>query len=70
MIKWQGVFPAVTTKMDKSGHIDVLATQRGVDRLIENGVSGVIERAEDPVVDEDALPSTEIDQDGSDPAGF
>jgi 4-hydroxy-tetrahydrodipicolinate synthase len=39
---WQGVFPAVTTKMTSSAHVDLEATQRSVDRLIENGVSGVI----------------------------
>jgi 4-hydroxy-tetrahydrodipicolinate synthase len=42
MSVWQGVFPAVTTKMDQSGQINVPATQRSVDRLIQNGVSGVI----------------------------
>jgi len=40
--EWQGVFPAVTTKMNQSGQIDISATQRSVNRLIENGVSGVI----------------------------
>jgi 4-hydroxy-tetrahydrodipicolinate synthase len=39
---WRGVFPAVTTKMDKAGQIDVTATQNSISRLIENGVSGVI----------------------------
>ncbi len=39
---WSGVFPAVTTKMDASGAIDLKATQASIDRLIENGVSGVI----------------------------
>jgi 4-hydroxy-tetrahydrodipicolinate synthase len=39
---WRGVFPAVTTKMDKAGQIDVTATQHSISRLIENGVSGVI----------------------------
>jgi len=39
---WRGVFPAVTTKMDESGQVDITATQRSINRLIENGVSGVI----------------------------
>ncbi|MBN9233483.1 MULTISPECIES: dihydrodipicolinate synthase family protein [Phyllobacteriaceae] len=39
---WTGVFPAVTTKMDASGTIDFEATQASLDRLIGNGVSGVI----------------------------
>jgi 4-hydroxy-tetrahydrodipicolinate synthase len=39
---WRGVFPAVTTKMDKAGQVDVTATQHSISRLIENGVSGVI----------------------------
>jgi len=42
MNDWHGVFPAVTTKMNQSGQIDLSATQRSVNRLIENGVSGVI----------------------------
>ncbi|PXA86920.1 dihydrodipicolinate synthase family protein [Nostoc sp. 3335mG] len=41
-VKWDGVFPAVTTKMAESGAVDLEATQRSVDRLIANGVSGVI----------------------------
>jgi 4-hydroxy-tetrahydrodipicolinate synthase len=39
---WSGVFPAVTTKMQASGAIDLKATQASIDRLIKNGVSGVI----------------------------
>ena len=39
---WTGVFPAVTTKMQASGSIDIEATQASIDRLIKNGVSGVI----------------------------
>jgi 4-hydroxy-tetrahydrodipicolinate synthase len=39
---WQGVFPAVTTKMRASGAVDLAATQASIDRLIANGVSGVI----------------------------
>ena len=39
---WRGVFPAVTTKMDETGAVDLARTQASIDRLIENGVSGVI----------------------------
>jgi 4-hydroxy-tetrahydrodipicolinate synthase len=42
MTTWQGVFPAVTTKMDQSGRIDLAAMRKSVDRQIENGVAGVI----------------------------
>jgi 4-hydroxy-tetrahydrodipicolinate synthase len=42
MNKWHGVFPAVTTKMTQEGHVDIEATQRSLNRLIEGGVSGVI----------------------------
>jgi 4-hydroxy-tetrahydrodipicolinate synthase len=39
---WRGVFPAVTTKMNEAGQVDITATQNSINRLIENGVSGVI----------------------------
>jgi 4-hydroxy-tetrahydrodipicolinate synthase len=39
---WKGVFPAVTTKMTEDGKIDLKATQSSINRLIANGVSGVI----------------------------
>lgn len=39
---WQGVFPAVTTKMDQAGRIDVAATRKSIDRMIEGGVAGVV----------------------------
>ncbi len=39
---WRGVFPAVTTKMTREGKVDVEATQRSVDRLVEQGASGII----------------------------
>lgn len=42
MTNWRGVFPAVTTKLGKDGAIDLDATQKSIDRLIVNGVSGVI----------------------------
>lgn len=42
MIEWKGVFPAVTTKMTQDGTVDLDATKFSIDRLIKNGVSGVI----------------------------
>ncbi|MFZ1905305.1 MAG: dihydrodipicolinate synthase family protein [Steroidobacteraceae bacterium] len=39
---WHGVFPAVTTKMTREGHVDLEATQQSVDRQIKGGVSGII----------------------------
>lgn len=39
---WQGVFPAVTTKMEQSGRIDLAATRKSVARLIDGGVAGVV----------------------------
>ena len=42
MTAWRGVFPAVTTKLRQDGSIDLKATQASLDRLIANGVSGVI----------------------------
>jgi 4-hydroxy-tetrahydrodipicolinate synthase len=42
MATWSGVFPAVTTKMTQDGKIDVAAMRSSLDRLVRNGVSGVI----------------------------
>jgi 4-hydroxy-tetrahydrodipicolinate synthase len=39
---WKGVFPAVTTKFDADGKVDVGANQASIARLIDNGVSGII----------------------------
>jgi 4-hydroxy-tetrahydrodipicolinate synthase len=39
---WRGVFPAVTTKMSAAGQVDLEATQKSLNRLIEKGVSGLI----------------------------
>lgn len=39
---WQGVFPAVTTKMTREGQVDLDTTQRSIERLIASGVSGLI----------------------------
>jgi len=42
MVNWQGVFPAVTTKLTQEGKLDLAATQYSLDRLVKSGVSGVI----------------------------
>lgn len=42
MTKWTGLFPAVTTKLTREGKIDLKATTDSIDRLVRNGVSGVI----------------------------
>jgi 4-hydroxy-tetrahydrodipicolinate synthase len=42
MTHWQGVFPAVTTKLDQDGSVNLEATQASINRLIDNGVSGII----------------------------
>lgn len=39
---WSGVFPAVTTKLAADGAVDLKATQESIERLIRNGVAGVI----------------------------
>jgi len=39
---WTGVFPAVTTKMAEDGSLDLAAMRTSLDRLVTNGVSGVI----------------------------
>ncbi len=40
--RWRGVFPAVTTKMTAEAAVDVPAMQASVERLVKNGVSGII----------------------------
>lgn len=42
MALWKGVFPAVTTKLREDGSVDVEATNASIERLIQNGVSGII----------------------------
>ena len=39
---WSGVFPAVTTKLAGDGAVDLAATQASIERLVANGVGGVI----------------------------
>lgn len=41
-INWQGVFPAVTTQFREDMSIDMAETQRVVDELIKDGVTGII----------------------------
>jgi dihydrodipicolinate synthase/N-acetylneuraminate lyase len=41
-VKWKGVFPAVTTQIREDLSIDLADTQRVVDDLIRDGVTGVI----------------------------
>ncbi|HTK01087.1 MAG TPA: dihydrodipicolinate synthase family protein [Bordetella sp.] len=41
-IRWTGVFPAVTTKLKPDFKLDIDAIGAGLERLIENGVSGVV----------------------------
>ncbi len=42
MTIWKGVFPAVTTKLTQDGEVDLPATEASINRLVENGVSGII----------------------------
>jgi 4-hydroxy-tetrahydrodipicolinate synthase len=39
---WQGVFPAVTTQMHRNGDLDLDATARHLEVLIDSGVSGLV----------------------------
>ena len=39
---WQGVFPAVTTQLKKDQSLDLDATARHIEALIESGVTGLI----------------------------
>jgi 1-pyrroline-4-hydroxy-2-carboxylate deaminase len=39
---WKGVFPAITTQMHKDGSLDLEATARHADALIQSGVTGLI----------------------------
>ena len=39
---WRGVYPAVTTQMNQDGTLDLEATQRGVERLVDGGASGLV----------------------------
>ena len=39
---WSGVFPAITTQLKRDQSLDLDATARHADRLIESGVSGIV----------------------------
>jgi hypothetical protein len=39
---WQGVFPAVTTQLHKDESLDLDASARHIEVLIESGISGLI----------------------------
>src|SRR5215510_2025222 len=39
---WHGVFPAITTQLKKDQSLDLDATARHADALIESGVTGII----------------------------
>lgn len=41
-LKWQGVFPAVTTQLHRDQSLDLEGTGRHIEVLIQSGVSGVI----------------------------
>ncbi len=39
---WQGVFPAITTQLKRDQSLDLEATARHVEALIDSGVAGII----------------------------
>jgi 4-hydroxy-tetrahydrodipicolinate synthase len=39
---WSGVFPAITTQMKRNGTIDIDATARHAEALIDSGVKGIV----------------------------
>src|SRR5437588_5609186 len=39
---WQGVFPAITTQLKRDQSLDLEATARHVEVLIDSGVAGII----------------------------
>ena len=41
-VNWKGVLPAVTTKLKDDGSLDQEAIKSGLNRLIDNGVGGVV----------------------------
>jgi 4-hydroxy-tetrahydrodipicolinate synthase len=40
--RWQGVFPAITTQMHRDGSLDIEATARHAEALIESGITGLV----------------------------
>jgi 4-hydroxy-tetrahydrodipicolinate synthase len=41
-VNWSGVFPAVTTKLKEDGSLDEEAIKRGLIRLLDSGVGGIV----------------------------
>jgi 4-hydroxy-tetrahydrodipicolinate synthase len=41
-VRWQGVFPAVTTQLHKDQSLDLEATARHIEVLLDSGVSGLV----------------------------
>ena len=41
-VRWQGVFPAVTTQLRRDQSLDLEATARHIEVLLESGVSGLV----------------------------
>jgi 4-hydroxy-tetrahydrodipicolinate synthase len=41
-MNWTGVFPATTTKLTEAGELDLEACRASYERLVSNGVSGII----------------------------
>lgn len=41
-VRWKGVFPALTTQMHKDQSLDLEATQRHVEAMIDSGVTGLV----------------------------
>ena len=42
IVSWKGVFPAVTTQFKQDQSLDLDATARHIDALIQSGVTGVV----------------------------
>ena len=42
MMDWTGVFPAATTQFDEQLDVDIPATQEVIDRLVSDGVHGIV----------------------------
>ncbi|MFN6129702.1 MAG: dihydrodipicolinate synthase family protein, partial [Planctomycetota bacterium] len=42
MVRWSGVFPAITTQMHDDGSLDIDGTARHAEALIASGVTGII----------------------------
>jgi 1-pyrroline-4-hydroxy-2-carboxylate deaminase len=42
MVRWSGVFPAITTQMHEDGSLDIEGTARHAEALIASGVTGII----------------------------